>query len=163
MVEVDRDLCRSSGLTSLLKRDQLQPVAQDRTQISFNVFRDGGCTISPGNLFLCSVILRVNKCFLIFKWTFLCFSLCPLPVSLSLKSGSCLFTPSLQVLMYINKIPPSLLFSKMTSHSSLSLSAEMLHSPNHCGPSLDSLQHANVSHTGQNWKWYSRCGLTGVE
>ena len=41
-------------------------------------------TASLGSLGQGSVTLRGKKFFLIFSWSFLCFSLCPLPLVLSL-------------------------------------------------------------------------------
>jgi len=45
----------------------------------FNISREGDSTTSLGNLFQGSITLRVKKFFLMFRWNFLCFSLCPLP------------------------------------------------------------------------------------
>lgn len=56
---------------------------------------------------------------------FLCFSLCPLPLVLSLgttEKSSVLFAFSLQVFIHIDKIPLSLFFSRLNIPSSLSLS-----------------------------------------
>ena len=49
-----------------------------------NIFREGDSTTSPGSLGQGSVTLTGNKFFLMFSWNFLCFSLCPLPLVLSL-------------------------------------------------------------------------------
>ena len=42
-----------------------------------NTSREGDTTTSLGSLFQCSITLRVKKFFLMFRWNFLCFSLCP--------------------------------------------------------------------------------------
>ena len=51
-----------------------------------NTSREADSTTSLGSLFQCSVTLRGKKFFLVFSWNFLCFSLCPLPLVLSLVS-----------------------------------------------------------------------------
>jgi len=84
MVEVGRDLCGSSSPTPLPKQGHLQQAAQDRIQVVVNISREGDSTTSLGSLFQSSVTLRVKKFFLMFRWNFLCFSLCPLPLVLSL-------------------------------------------------------------------------------
>jgi len=71
----------------------VQPPCQSRVAYSrlhrtssrqvFNISREGDSTTSLWNLFQCSVTLRVKK-FLMFRQNFLCFSLCPLPLVLSL-------------------------------------------------------------------------------
>ena len=63
------------------------------------------------------------------------------------EPGSILFAPSLQEFMYTNKVPLNLLFSRLNSRSSLSLSSpKMLQSLHHLGgPLLDSLQYVHVS------------------
>jgi len=56
-----------------------------------------------------------------FKWNSLCLSSCPLPLVLSL--GSVFFTPSIhQMFVHMDKMPQSLLFPRLSSPSSLSLS-----------------------------------------
>jgi len=49
-----------------------------------NIPREGDSTAPLGSLFQCSITLRMKKFFLVFRWNFLCFSLCPLPFALSL-------------------------------------------------------------------------------
>ena len=49
-----------------------------------NISREGDATAPLGGLGQGSVTLRGKKFFLGFSWTFLCFSLCPLPLVLSL-------------------------------------------------------------------------------
>ena len=50
----------------------------------WNISREGDSTASLGSLFQGSVTLRGKKFFLMFSWNFLCLSLCPLPLVLSL-------------------------------------------------------------------------------
>jgi len=83
MVGVGKDLCGSSSPTLLLKQGHLQQAAQDLSKRVLNISREGDSTISLGSLFQGSVTLR-GKFFLMFTWNFLCFSLCPLPLVLSL-------------------------------------------------------------------------------
>jgi len=49
-----------------------------------SISREGDSTTSLGSLFQCSVTLRGKKFFLMFRWNFLFFSLCPLPLVLLL-------------------------------------------------------------------------------
>lgn len=51
------------------------------------VFKEGDSSTSPGNLYQCSVILIVQKCFLMFKQCHLCFSLWPLPLVVSMGTS----------------------------------------------------------------------------
>ena len=46
----------------------------------WNISREGDSTTSLGSLFQGSVTLRGKKFFLMFSWSFLCSSLCPLPL-----------------------------------------------------------------------------------
>jgi len=68
MFGVGRDLCGSSSPTLLLKQGHLQQAAQDHIQ--------------------------AGKFFLIFRRNFLCFSLCPLPLVLSLGTTEKSLAPS---------------------------------------------------------------------
>jgi len=69
-------LCRSRVTYSRLHRTLSRQV--------LNISRERESTASLGSLFQCSVTLRGKKFFLMFSWNFLCFSLCPLPLVLSL-------------------------------------------------------------------------------
>jgi len=68
--------CRSRVTYSRLHRTLSRRV--------LNISREAESTASLGSLFQCSVTLRVKKFFLMFRWNFLCFNLCPLPLVLSL-------------------------------------------------------------------------------
>jgi len=87
-------------------------------------------TASLGDLCRHLVTLTVKEWYLMFRGTFLCSSLCLLPLVLSLgtrlfsEPGSILFALSLQVFVHTDKNPPSLLFSRLTSPSSLSHSSQ---------------------------------------
>jgi len=59
-----------------------------------NISREGDSTTSLGSLCQCSVTLRGKKFFLMFRQNFLCFSLCPLPLVLSLGTTEKSLAPS---------------------------------------------------------------------
>jgi len=59
-----------------------------------NISRKGDSTTSLGSLFQCSVTLRGKKFFLMFRQNFLCFSLCPLSLVLSLGTTEKSLAPS---------------------------------------------------------------------
>jgi len=85
MVGVGRDFWASSGPTRLPKQAHLQQAAEDFVQAGFEYLQRRRLhNPSLGNLFQGSVTLRVKKFFLMFSWNFLHFSLCPLPLVLSL-------------------------------------------------------------------------------
>ena len=70
MVDVGRDLWRSSGPTPLLKQGQLEPVAQDHAQTAFGYLQGGRLD----NLSLFTVSQpRCAKGFLMLRENFLCF------------------------------------------------------------------------------------------
>ena len=69
---------------SLLKQS---PYSRSRRQVSrqvLNISREGNFTTPLGSLFQCSATLTVKKFILMFKWNFLCSSLCSLPLVLLL-------------------------------------------------------------------------------
>ena len=68
----------------LPKQGHPQQAAQHRVQAGLEYLREGDSTTSLGSLGQGSVTLRGKKFFLLFSWRFLCFSLCPLPLVLSL-------------------------------------------------------------------------------
>lgn len=93
---------------------------------------------------------------------FLVFSMCSLPLVLSLGRGwvCCLYS-SHRVFMCMDKSPWA--FSRLRSPSSLLL-CQVLQSLNHlCSSVLDSLQYVHVSLWGaHHWTQCSRCVLPGV-
>jgi len=91
---VGMDLWRSSGPTSLTKQGHLEQAAQDVIQAGFENLREGDSAAPLSNLFQCSVTLRGKKFFLMFRRNFLCFSLCPLPLVLSLGTTEKSLAPS---------------------------------------------------------------------
>ena len=60
----------------------------------WNISREGDSTASLGSLGQVSVTLRGKKFFLGFSWSFLCSSLCPLPLVLSLVTTGKSLAPS---------------------------------------------------------------------
>lgn len=100
-------------------------------QTAFEYLQGGDFTSSLGNLRQCSMILIVNKCFLIFWWNLLCYSLCPffLPAgtekSLALSS---LPTPSGMCRYWWNPPEPSIPYVEQYQYSQLFLTGERLQS-----------------------------------
>jgi len=78
--------CRSRVTYSRLHRTTFRRL--------LNISREGDSTTSLGSLCQCSVTLRGKKFFLMFRWNFLCFSLCPLPLVLSLGTTEKSLAPS---------------------------------------------------------------------
>ncbi|KAK4817104.1 hypothetical protein QYF61_027967 [Mycteria americana] len=86
--------------------------------------KDGDSTTSLGSLCQCLVIHTGKKCFLRFRRNLLCFSLCPLPLVLSLgTTEKTLALSSLQPPFRVMRFPLRLLFSRLNTHSSLSFSS----------------------------------------
>ena len=84
MLGVGRALCGSPSPTpcpSRVTHSRLHSTASSRV---WNISREGDSTASLGSLGQGSITLRGKKFFLMFSWSFLCFSLCPLPLVLSL-------------------------------------------------------------------------------
>ena len=59
-----------------------------------NISKDGDRTTSLGNLCQSSITLTVKRGFLMFRWSLLCFNLCPLPLGLSLGTTEKSLAPS---------------------------------------------------------------------
>ena len=59
-----------------------------------NISREGDSPAPLGSLGQGSGTLRGKKFFLVFSWSFLCFSLCPLPLVLSLVTTEKSLAPS---------------------------------------------------------------------
>jgi len=84
MVGVGRDLCGSSGPTPCPSRVTQSRLHRTLSRRGWNISREGDSTASLGSLGQGSVTLRGKKFFPVFSWSFLCFSLCPLSLVLSL-------------------------------------------------------------------------------
>jgi len=80
----------SSSPTPLPKQGHPEQAAQDLIQVGLNISREGDTTAPLGSLFQGSVTLTVKKFFLLFSQNVLCFSLCLLPLVLSLGPCLCL-------------------------------------------------------------------------
>jgi len=94
MVRVGRDLCGSSSPTSLPKQGHYSRLHRTLSRWVLNISREGDSTTSLGSLFQGSITLRGKLFFLMFSWNFLCFSLCPLPLVLSLGTAEKSLAPS---------------------------------------------------------------------
>ena len=127
-----------SGLEGTPVGHLVQPPCRSRVTYSglhrtlsrrvLNISREGDSTTSLGSLFQCSVTLRGKKFFLGFSWSFPGFSLCPLPLVLSLGTTAKSLTPSpwpppCRYLEAFRRSPLNLLFSRLNKPSSLSLSS----------------------------------------
>jgi len=95
MVGVGRDLCGSPSPTPCQSRVTHSRLHRTLSRRVLNISREGDSTAPLGSLGQGSVTLRGKKFFLMFSWNFLCFSLCPLPLVLSLgTTGKSLATSS---------------------------------------------------------------------
>lgn len=70
-----------------LRRGDSQSVTQDYVEVPFEDLWGKDSKTSLGNLFQCSLIFTVTKCFLIFKWNILCSNLCLLLPELLLRTS----------------------------------------------------------------------------
>ena len=83
-VGVGRNLCGSPSPTPCQSRVTQSRLHSTASRRVWNISREGDSTASQGSLGQGSVTLRGKKFFLMFSWNFLCFSLCLLPLVLSL-------------------------------------------------------------------------------
>jgi len=87
MVGVGKDLCGSPSPTPCRSRVTQSRLHSTASRRGWNISREGDSATSLGSLGQGSVTLSVKKFFLMFSWSFLCFSLCPLPLVLSLGTA----------------------------------------------------------------------------
>lgn len=118
MNEIGKDLWRSSTSTPCSKQGQLQQLAQDCVQVGFEYLQGWS------NLLQCVITLTVKKFFLIFKWNFLYFILCPLPLVFHWAPHRrvclhLLYFPH-QEFVQMGKIPLSLFFPPQVEQPQLS-------------------------------------------
>ena len=59
-----------------------------------SISTDGDSTDSLGNLCQCLTTLTRKKCFLVFRWNFVCFNLCPVPLAPSVGTPEKCLAPS---------------------------------------------------------------------
>ena len=85
-VEVGRDLQWSSDPTPLLKQGHLQPLAQDQFQMVFEYLQPWRLHKLSGQPVPVLGHPHSKMCFLMFRQSLSCFSLCPLPLVLSLHT-----------------------------------------------------------------------------
>ena len=96
----------------------------------WSLSKDGDSTASLGNLCQCLVTPIVKNCFLMFRGKPPCFSLCPLPLVLSLRTTKKSLAPSslhppFRYLYQLVRSPLSFLVSRLNSPSSLSLASHV--------------------------------------
>lgn len=124
MIEVGRELWRSSCPIPLLKQGHLESAVYDHIQVPFDYLQSGDSTTSLDNLFQCSANLTVTKCLMAPRvFHFVLIDSSPITVHHWEDLVSVFFACSFQVFTYIGKIALSLLFSRLnisTSTSSLS-------------------------------------------
>jgi len=94
MVGVGRDLCGSSSPTPCQSRVTYSRLHRTLSRWILNISREGDSTAPLGSLGQGSITLRMKKFFLLFSWNFLCFSLCPLLLVLSLGTTEKNLAPS---------------------------------------------------------------------
>ena len=94
MVGVGRDLCGSPSPTPCRSRVTQSRLHRTASRQVLNICREGDSTTSLGSLGQGSITLRGKKFFLMFSWSFLCFSLCPLPLVLLLGTTGKSLAPS---------------------------------------------------------------------
>ena len=94
MFRVGRDLCGSSSPSPCQSRVTQSRLHRTASRQVLNISREGDSTTSLGSLFKGSVTLRGKKFFLMFRRNFLCLSLCPLPLVLSLGTTEKSLAPS---------------------------------------------------------------------
>ena len=78
MIGVGRELWGPSSPTLPPKQSHLEQVAQEHIQAAFERLQRRRLHNPSGQLFQCSVTLKVKNYFLMFRWKLFCFSLCPL-------------------------------------------------------------------------------------
>jgi len=94
MAGVGRALCGSPSATPCPSRVTQSRGHSTAARGGWNISREGDSTASLGSLGQGSVTLRGKKFFLGFSWSFLCLSLCPLPLVLSLGTTGKSLAPS---------------------------------------------------------------------
>jgi len=94
MVGVGRDLCGSSSPTHLPKQGHPQQAAEDHVQAGLEYLQRRRLHNLSGQPVPVLVTLRGKKFFLMFRRNFLCFSLCPLSLVLSLGTTEKSLAPS---------------------------------------------------------------------
>ena len=145
MVEVGREFWRSSGPTPTLKQGKPRAGCLGTCPDSFAHHQGWRFHNLSGQLVPVLGHPHSKKCFSLFRQHLLCFSLCPLPLVLSLdtaeEAGYLFFTLSLQKQLYtLMRSCMSLAFqAEQFQLFQPFLTAEMLQPLNHLsGPSLDS-------------------------
>ena len=173
MVDFGWGLWRSSGPSPCWSSAICSQLPRTVSRWLLCISKHGDFTTSLGNLHLCSFTLTLKMCLLMFRWNLLCFNWCPLPLLLPLgTTEKSLALPFLhhpfRHLYTLIRSTVSLLFSRLISPSSLSLSLQERCS---CPLIIFVALHLTVSSMSmsflywgtQNWTQHSRCGPTSAE
>jgi len=94
MVGVGKALWGSPSPTPCRSRITQSRLQRTSSGQGLSISREGDSTSPLGSLGQGSVTLTVKRLFLLFRWNFLCFSLCPLPLVLLLGTTEKSLTPS---------------------------------------------------------------------
>ena len=141
---------------------QLEQVAQEHVQFGFDCLQGQGrhsLSEQPASVFATLTVRK--RFFLRFKWNFVSFSLCPLPLGHSLGTAERSQAPSF-VCAHMDTVTLSLLFAGLNSPSSRSLSLyDRCFNPCIIFMSLHQT-HSNMSLSllnwgAQHWTQHSRC------
>lgn len=159
MVEFRRNIWRLPGPATLLKQGHLDQAAQSNVQMAFEHVQGGRLHNLPGQPVSVlshpdlSYFFHSERCFLMFRWSFLYFSESPLPLVLSLgiTEESLALSSSHHPFKHFCtsiRLPLSLLFFRLNSHSFsqpffICRVLQSLH--DFCGPLLSSLQYVHAS------------------
>jgi len=92
MARIGRDFCGSSSPTPGSKQGYLEQAAQDHVHAGFEYLQRRRIHNLPGQPG--PGVWKVKMFLLTFRWNFLCFSLCPLPLVLSLGTTEKSLAPS---------------------------------------------------------------------
>ena len=157
MVGVGRDLCGSPRPTPCPSRVTQSRGHSTAARQGWNISREGDSTAPLGSLGQGSVTLRGKKFFLGFRRNFLCFSLCPLPLVLSLGTTGKSLAPSSWHPPFRPTSNPAVFKKRKQSFRFLaegliSLCSDTIHRfPSPCHSPLPLRTHAYM-HAGRDWK-----------
>lgn len=156
MSEVGRDLKTLSGPRRAT--ESRLPWTMSRQHLKISKERDS--TTSLSNLRHCSFIHMAQKCFLFFRWKFLCLSLSLLSLLLSLSKRAWLHLPCTLpsgICIHWDPLERPLLRAEQSQLAHPLLTGAVIQSLHHLhGPTLYSFQYVYVPLVmgAQNWTWW---------